>query len=163
MVVRQFFYVGIVTIVLASCAPRVTPRDPLDNPQYDLSPQTIRTEVVGLSVRYMLQDEVLERKRAKGFDYVYEKGQCTITLDIGYEALRQAVVLSIGHCLYHQNYSNPEFAIANKAAQAWLSVYYQSCGYILAPLGLPVNDGTCQSIPTLQRAIVIQGIYIPES
>jgi hypothetical protein len=69
----------------------------------------------------------------------------------------------VGYCLYHQSYSNPKFEIANKAALAWASVYYKSCGYVLAPLGLPVNDGTCNSIPTLQQAIAIQGIYIPES
>jgi hypothetical protein len=149
-VVRQFFYLGIVECVLASCAPKVTPRDRLDNPQYVLNPQTIEAEVVRLRVRYILRDEVLERKHAKGFDYVYENGQCTITLDIVYEALRQAVVLSVGHCLYHQSHSNPEFAIANRAAQAWLSVYYETCGYVL---GLPVNDGSCKGIPTLQQAI----------
>jgi hypothetical protein len=160
---RKILWLGMVTVLLASCAPRVTPKDPLENPQYDLSPQTIETEVIGLKVRYLLQDEVLERKRAKGFDQSYENGICTITLDVGYEALRQAVVLSLGHCLYHRNYSNPDFEIANKAAGAWLNQYYKSCGYILAPLGLPVNDGECKVIPTLEQAILLQGIYIPES
>jgi hypothetical protein len=114
-------------------------------------------------VRYLLQEEVLEHKRAKGFDYSYEDGHCTVQLDIGYEALRQVATLSLGYCLYHQRYSNPEFEIANKAALAWVNQYYKSCGYILAPLGLPVNDGTCKTIPTLEQAILLQGIYIPES
>ncbi len=160
---KRFIIFGLCGLVLGGCAPRSQARDPLNNPQYALTPQVVEAQVVGLAVRYLLQEEVLERKRAKGFDYVYEDDRCTIALDIGYEGLRQAVALSIGYCLYHQSYSNPEFEIANKAALAWVTTYYQSCGYILAPLGLPVNDGSCKTIPTLQQAIAIQGIYIPES
>jgi hypothetical protein len=161
---HQYVYLVLgLLLALTACAPRTQARDPLNNPQYALTPQTVKAQVLGLSVRYLLQVEVLERTRAKGFDYSYENGHCTIALDIGYEGLRQAAVLSIGYCLYHQSYNNPEFAIANKAAQAWVNVYYQSCGYILAPLGLPTNDGSCQSIPTLQQAIAIQGLYIPKN
>jgi hypothetical protein len=105
-------------VLLTACAPRATQRDPLNNPQYALTPQRVDTRGLELPVRYVLQEEVLERNRAKGFDYSYENGQCTIQLDVGYEALRQAAVLSVGYCLYHQCYSNPAFEIANKAAGA---------------------------------------------
>jgi hypothetical protein len=162
LAMKCFIFWGFCILLLASCAPRTQAKDPLNNPQYALTPQTIDTRVLDLPVRYLLQEEVLERQRAKGFDYAYENGHCTIALDIGYEGLRQAAVLSVGYCLYHQSYSNPDFEIANKAALAWVNSYYESCGYVLAPLGLPVNDGTCQTIPTLKQAIAMQGIYIPE-
>jgi hypothetical protein len=149
--------------LLTSCAPRTQARDPFNNPQYALTPQTIDTQVLGLPVRYLLQNEVKKRTRTVGFDYVYEQGHCTIALDIGYEALRQVAALAVGYCLYQQSYSNPEFEIANKAALAWVSVYYKTCGYLLAPLGLPVKDGTCESIPTLQQAIAMEGLYIPKN
>ncbi len=147
-------------LTLIACAPAIQQKDPLNDPQYDLVPQELDAEVNDLKIHYVLVDEVLERKRAIPFRYTYENNVCTTRIDIGYRAFRTAVYLSVGYCLYLQQYGQPTNTnFYHRVAGAWLDEYTKVCGYLLAPLGLPMNDGKCASIPTLKQALSAHQLY----